>query len=98
MIALRDHGTGFGPATPGRSQFQRSERQRGLAFPRMPGRRGKAGRRQIVAQGIILGQLARSFGRRFVAELGLESSERNSNLPGRDARNDSVYLGGTWKF
>ena len=47
---------------------------------------------------VIGAQLARSFGRRFVAELGLESSERNSNLPGRDARNDSVYLGGTWKF
>lgn len=47
---------------------------------------------------VIGAQLARSFGRRFVAELGLESSKRDSNLPGRDARNDSVYLGGTWKF
>ena len=47
---------------------------------------------------VIGAQLARSVGRRFVAEPGLESSECNSNLPGRDALNDSVYLGGTWTF
>jgi hypothetical protein len=43
-------------------------------------------------------QLARNFGPRFVAELGLESGKRESNLPGKDASNDSVYAGGTWSF
>lgn len=40
-------------------------------------------------------QMARRFGRRFVVEFGVESSERESNLPGKDASNDSVYVGGT---
>jgi len=43
-------------------------------------------------------QMARSFGRRFVAEFGYESGERESNLAGFGARNDSVYAGGTWSF
>ncbi len=43
-------------------------------------------------------QLSRRFGRRFVVELGLESGERESNLPGKDASNDSVYTSGTFAF
>lgn len=43
-------------------------------------------------------QMAKSFGPRFVVELGYESGERESNLPGKDASNDSVYAGGTWAF
>lgn len=43
-------------------------------------------------------QLSRSFGRRFVVELGFESGKRDSNLPGKDAKNDSLYASGTFAF
>ncbi len=43
-------------------------------------------------------QLAKSFGKQFVVELGYESSELESNIPSKDASNDTFYLGGTWNF
>jgi long-subunit fatty acid transport protein len=43
-------------------------------------------------------QLARSFGKQFVVELGYESGKRDSNIPSKDASNESLYFGGTWKF
>lgn len=43
-------------------------------------------------------QLAKSFGKQFVVEFGYESSELESNLPSKDASNDTYYLGGTWNF
>jgi long-subunit fatty acid transport protein len=36
--------------------------------------------------------------KQFVVEFGYESSELESNLPSKDASNDTYYLGGTWNF
>jgi hypothetical protein len=43
-------------------------------------------------------QLTREFGKQFAMELGFERRERESNIPGKDAENDSVYLGATYSF
>ncbi|MGL6291224.1 MAG: MtrB/PioB family outer membrane beta-barrel protein [Silanimonas sp.] len=43
-------------------------------------------------------QVSRRFGRVVVVELGYESGERESNQPGKDASNDSVYASGTLTF
>ena len=43
-------------------------------------------------------QLTKDFGKRFSLELGYETRERESNIPGKDAENDSVYFGAIYKF
>jgi hypothetical protein len=43
-------------------------------------------------------QLGKDFGKQFSAALGYETRERRSNIPGKDADNESVYIEGTWKF
>jgi predicted porin len=43
-------------------------------------------------------QVTKDFGKRFSTALGYETRERSSNIPNKDAENDSFYLEGTWKF
>lgn len=42
--------------------------------------------------------LAKDFGKQLTIEAGYETRDRDSNIPSKDASNDSVYIGGTWKF
>ena len=42
--------------------------------------------------------LAKDFGKQLTIEAGYETRDRNSNIPSKDASNDSIYIGGTWKF
>lgn len=43
-------------------------------------------------------QTTKDFGKRFSVEVGYESRERESNIPNKDAENDSFYIGATYKF
>jgi len=43
-------------------------------------------------------QLAKDIGKQFSLELGYETRDRQSNIPSKNAGNDSVYFGGAWKF
>jgi hypothetical protein len=43
-------------------------------------------------------QATKNFGKRFAMEAGYETKERESNIPGKDAENDSFYLGASYKF
>ena len=42
--------------------------------------------------------LAKDFGKQLTIETGYETRDRDSSIPSKDASNDSVYIGGTWKF
>jgi len=43
-------------------------------------------------------QATRDFGKQFSLEVGFESRERESNIPGKDADNDSFFIGAIYKF
>jgi hypothetical protein len=43
-------------------------------------------------------QVTKDFGKKFATALGYETRERRSNIPNKDAENNSFYLEGTWKF
>ncbi len=43
-------------------------------------------------------EFSKSFNKKLSLDLGYEVRDRNSNIPGKDAENDSFYLSGTWKF
>jgi hypothetical protein len=43
-------------------------------------------------------QATKDFGKRFSMEVGYETRERESNIPNKDAENDSFYIGATYKF
>lgn len=43
-------------------------------------------------------QFTRDFSKKYSMEIGFESRERESNIPGKDAENNSVYIGATYKF
>ena len=43
-------------------------------------------------------QLDKAFGKQFSAAVGYETRERRSNIPGKDADNESVYIEATYKF
>ena len=43
-------------------------------------------------------ELNKSFGKKFELGFGYETRTRKSNIPGKDADNDSYYLNGGWKF
>ncbi len=43
-------------------------------------------------------QATKDIGKKLSLEAGYESRERESNIPGRDAENDSFYIGATYKF
>lgn len=43
-------------------------------------------------------QATRDFGKKFSVEVGFESRERESNIPGKDAGNDSFFIGAIYKF
>lgn len=43
-------------------------------------------------------QLNKAFGKRLALEIGYEARERESSLPGKDASNESVFIGGAWTF
>ncbi len=43
-------------------------------------------------------QASKDFGKRFSVEVGFETRERESNIPSKDAENDSFYIGATYKF
>lgn len=43
-------------------------------------------------------QATKEFDKAFSVEVGFETRERESNIPGKDAENDSVYLSAVYKF
>lgn len=43
-------------------------------------------------------QATKAVGKQLSLELGYESRERDSNIPGKDAENDSFYVGASYKF
>lgn len=43
-------------------------------------------------------QLTKAFGKQFSIELGVERRERESNIPGKDAENKSLYVGASYTF
>ena len=43
-------------------------------------------------------ELNKSFAKKFELGLGYETRARRSNIPGKDADNDSYYISGGWKF
>lgn len=43
-------------------------------------------------------QVTKDFGKRFATALGYETRDRRSNIPNKDAGNDSFFVEGTWKF
>lgn len=43
-------------------------------------------------------QVTKDFNKRFAMALGYETRDRRSNIPNKDAGNDSFYIEGTYKF
>lgn len=43
-------------------------------------------------------ELAKEFSKSFTVGMGIESRDRDSNVPSKKAANESVYVEGTWKF
>lgn len=43
-------------------------------------------------------QATKDFGKKFSVEVGFESRERESNIPNKDADNDSFFIGAIYKF
>jgi len=43
-------------------------------------------------------EFTKEFGKSFAMGLGYETRDRESNIPGKDAKNDSTYIEGSWKF
>lgn len=43
-------------------------------------------------------ELTKAFGKQFEIGLGYETRARRSNIPSKDADNDSYYINGGWKF